>query len=218
MLSYTGGQYTMDMIENEKELIDILKNVFEQDEEEIREIHDNCIDAWKEYKSDTKKKRNYDKKKNNEIKKLKELIKKLKEENEKIGDLVKSQTDKLKEVSIKYNEGIKINQELKEENECTNEEVSKMYKILKHFEDFGLCQYDVDGCKREVDNRSCRGCQANMMIGLLVKTIHDMTLRWSNGEDCPIESATDSDDEDNPLVAEPVDDEVIVVNAEPVNE
>jgi hypothetical protein len=74
MLSYTGGQYTMDMIENEKELIDILKNVFEQDEEEIREIHDNCIDAWKEYKSDTNKKRNYDKKKNNEIKKLKEKL------------------------------------------------------------------------------------------------------------------------------------------------
>ena len=46
---------------------------------------------------------------------LQEENKKLKEENEKIGELVISQTDKLKEVSIKYNEGYKINQELKEE-------------------------------------------------------------------------------------------------------
>tara|TARA_R110002167_G_scaffold287595_2_gene492443 strand:+ start:39 stop:785 length:747 start_codon:yes stop_codon:yes gene_type:complete len=64
-----------------------------------------------------------------EIDKLKEEIKhknskfcewgeenqKLKEENEKIGKLVISQTDKLKEVSIKYNDGYKINQKLKKE-------------------------------------------------------------------------------------------------------
>ena len=48
-------------------------------------------------------------------KKLLEENEELKEENEKIGELVISQTDKLKEVSIKYNEGYKINQELKEE-------------------------------------------------------------------------------------------------------
>ena len=49
------------------------------------------------------------------FKEEREENKKLKEENEKIGELVISQTDKLKEVSIKYNEGYKINQELKEE-------------------------------------------------------------------------------------------------------
>tara|TARA_R100001015_G_C4633110_1_gene197601 strand:+ start:1450 stop:2538 length:1089 start_codon:yes stop_codon:yes gene_type:complete len=46
-----------------------------------------------------------------------EEIEALKKENEKIAELVISQTDKLKEVSIKYNEGYKINQELKEKNE-----------------------------------------------------------------------------------------------------
>jgi len=62
--------------------------------------------------------------------KLEEENEELKEENEKIGGLVISQTDKLKEVSIKYNDGYKINQELKEENEklkdgFTKEEASK---------------------------------------------------------------------------------------------
>ena len=64
------------------------------------------------------------------------IIQELKEENEKIGELVISQTDKLKEVSIKYNDGYKINQELKEENEKFEEAMKDALSCSKLIIDF----------------------------------------------------------------------------------
>jgi len=125
MLSYTHG-YSMDGIKNEKALIDILKVVFdEQDEEVIREQHENCINAWNEYKSNAKKKRNYDKKKNTEIKKIKEENKKLKEEKESLTLIMKGQ-DNVREECIKtYREQV---EKLKEENEMWKKDAMVMRK------------------------------------------------------------------------------------------
>tara|TARA_R110001632_G_scaffold55457_3_gene135763 strand:- start:667 stop:1680 length:1014 start_codon:yes stop_codon:yes gene_type:complete len=71
---------------------------------------------------------------------LQEENKKLKEENEKIGELVISQTDKLKEVSIKYNEGYKIE---------SDDKCEKCGKGEKDFEDMfdgdALSTYAVNG-------------------------------------------------------------------------
>ena len=64
----------------------------------------------------------------------------LAEENEKIGELVISQTDKLKEVSIKYNEGYKIE---------SDDKCEKCGKGEKDFEDMfdgdALSTYAVNG-------------------------------------------------------------------------
>ena len=71
---------------------------------------------------------------------LQEENKKLKEENEKIEELVISQTDKLKEVSIKYNEGYKIE---------SDDKCEKCGKGEKDFEDMfdgdALSTYAVNG-------------------------------------------------------------------------
>lgn len=143
MLSYTDG-YSMDGIKNEKALIDILKVVFdEQDEEVIREQHENCINAWNEYKSNAKKKRNYDKKKNNEIKKLKEEIAKLKEEIVNIAKIKNKQIKKEKDVG---------------ELEAENKRLNKMLSCLPNdMQDKWWCnrferwRWDDDGFEYDFD-------------------------------------------------------------------
>jgi len=85
-----------------REEYEIMKQSCEEQKKELDELSDKCIQEIEEKQKLRK-----------EIKELKEENEKLKEENEKIGDLVVSQTDKLKEVSIKYNEGYKVNQEIK---------------------------------------------------------------------------------------------------------